>query len=151
VDAEQLARIQKFFAEFRTEGAHSGIYQRYDTVEEFAEFAYDHIAASIKEAAKVSTLKNEIEKKIGPIATDTTAMRELVLEAIEELERLYDQPDSIVLPSGFAEFDQITGGLHGSEMIVIAGPPGIGKSALAMNIAGHVAIDLGEPVAFFTL
>ena len=48
--------------------------------------------------------------------------------------------------TGFADFDKMTDGLHGGEMIVIAARPSMGKTSLAMNIAEHVAIDQKLPV-----
>src|SRR5438128_705502 len=53
--------------------------------------------------------------------------------------------------AGFVEFDRMTSGLHSSEMIVIAARPSMGKTALAMNIAEHVAINEKLPVGVFSL
>jgi replicative DNA helicase len=78
--------------------------------------------------------------------------KELVMEAIEQIERLYENRGSVTgLPTGFVELDRMTSGLHPSEMIVIAARPSMGKTALAMNIAEHVAMDVGKPVAVFSL
>lgn len=53
--------------------------------------------------------------------------------------------------TGFEYLDKRTGGLHGGELILIAGRPGMGKSSLAMNIAEHLAINEGKTVAVFNL
>lgn len=53
--------------------------------------------------------------------------------------------------TGFEYLDKRTGGLHGGELILIAGRPAMGKSALAMNIAEHIAIKEGKTVALFNL
>jgi replicative DNA helicase len=55
------------------------------------------------------------------------------------------------LPTGFVELDRMTSGLHPAEMIVIAARPSMGKTALAMNIAEHVAVTAKKPVAVFSL
>jgi len=55
------------------------------------------------------------------------------------------------VPSGFADFDKMTHGLHGGEMVVIAGRPSMGKTSLAMNIAEHVAVNERLPVGVFSL
>ena len=55
------------------------------------------------------------------------------------------------LPTGIITFDRMTGGLHGSDLIILAARPGMGKTAIALNIASHVAIHLHRPVAFFSL
>jgi len=55
------------------------------------------------------------------------------------------------IATGFAELDRMTGGLQNSEMIVVAGRPSMGKTALIMNIVEYVAVDLELPVAVFSL
>ena len=55
------------------------------------------------------------------------------------------------IPTGFDELNKRTGGFHGGELIIIAGRPGMGKSAFAVNIAEHVSITLGKTVAIFNL
>ncbi len=54
------------------------------------------------------------------------------------------------IQTGFRRFDRLTNGLHGGELIVLAARPGVGKSALAMNIVEHVAKQ-GKTVAVFSL
>jgi replicative DNA helicase len=57
------------------------------------------------------------------------------------------------LSTGFAKFDEMTGGLNGGELIILAARPSMGKTALAMNIAQHVAThpSMKKPVAVFSL
>jgi replicative DNA helicase len=57
------------------------------------------------------------------------------------------------LSTGFTKFDEMTGGLHGGELIILAARPSMGKTALALNIAQHVAChpQIRKPVAVFSL
>ncbi|MFB3776152.1 MAG: replicative DNA helicase [Bryobacteraceae bacterium] len=55
------------------------------------------------------------------------------------------------LSTGFQRFDELTGGLHPGELIIMAGRPSMGKTALALNIAQHAAVKLGKTVAVFSL
>ena len=55
------------------------------------------------------------------------------------------------LPSGFIDLDNLTSGMHRSDLIIIAGRPASGKSTLALNIAAHAALHEGATVAFFNL
>lgn len=55
------------------------------------------------------------------------------------------------LPTGFTDLDNILSGLQKSDLIILASRPSMGKSALAMNIAGNVAINEKLPVGFFSL
>src|SRR5579872_6781258 len=57
------------------------------------------------------------------------------------------------ISTGFAKFDEMTGGLHAGELIILAARPSMGKTALALNIAQHVACHpkMRKPVAVFSL
>lgn len=71
-----------------------------------------------------------------------------VLERLEHIEA--EGLDVSGIPTGLADLDRKLGGLQPSTLVVVAGRPGMGKSALAMNIASHVATNQG-PVAYFSL
>lgn len=75
------------------------------------------------------------------------AIAERALVRVEE----WQQPGLTGLSTGLSALDAATAGLHQTELIVLGGRPGMGKSALAAQIATHVAVELGLPVAFFTL
>jgi replicative DNA helicase len=53
--------------------------------------------------------------------------------------------------TGFAKFDELTGGLHRGDLVIVAGRPSMGKTALALNIAQHVALKNKQTVAIFSL
>ena len=55
------------------------------------------------------------------------------------------------ISTGFAKFDEFTGGLHGGDLCIVAARPSMGKTALALNIAQHVALKLKQTVAIFSL
>lgn len=105
----------------------------------------------------VEPLLDDAERQIFEITgdhvkIDVVPTKDLVMEAIEQIEKIYENRGSVTgLPTGFTEFDRMTSGLHPAEMVVIAARPSMGKTALAMNIAEHVAIDAGKPVAVFSL
>jgi replicative DNA helicase len=69
------------------------------------------------------------------------------------LEDLEERPGStlIGLPTGFTDFDRMTHGLNRSNLIIVAGRPGMGKTSFALNVAQHVAIREKRPVAIFSL
>jgi replicative DNA helicase len=106
---------------------------------------------------EIDPLLDEAEKEIFAITgehvkTEIVSTKDLVMEAIEQIEKLYENRGSVTgLPTGFVELDRMTNGLHASEMIVIAARPSMGKTAFAMNIAEYVAMDIGKAVAVFSL
>jgi replicative DNA helicase len=74
-----------------------------------------------------------------------------VMAALDSIERLYASRGAISgLSTGFADLDRMTDGLHPGEMIVIAARPSMGKTALAMNMAEHIAVTQGKAVAVFS-
>src|SRR5690606_19447362 len=55
------------------------------------------------------------------------------------------------VPTGFAELDDVTNGLHPGQLIIVAARPGLGKSTLALDFARAAAIDHQKPTIFFSL
>jgi replicative DNA helicase len=77
---------------------------------------------------------------------------QLMQSAIATLEKMAENNKFITgTPTGFKEFDKLTAGLQPSNLIIIAGRPSMGKTAICLNIAEHVAIKEKRPVVFFSL
>jgi replicative DNA helicase len=74
-----------------------------------------------------------------------------VVERIQELFERASPTDVTGVPTGFTDLDVKTAGFQPGDLIIIAGRPSMGKTALALNIGQHVAIDLGMPVAVFSM
>ncbi len=74
-----------------------------------------------------------------------------VVERIQELFERASPTDVTGVPSGFTDLDTKTAGFQEGDLIIIAGRPSMGKTALALNIGQHVAIDMGMPVAVFSM
>src|SRR3954470_761386 len=119
--------------------------------------ATESVRRAYEEQDEVSNLLDEVEQKIFAVGEDRfkgqmLSMKDQVMEAIESIEKLYERKGGITgVSTGFVEFDRMTSGMHPSEMIVIAARPSMGKTALAMNIAEHVAINEKLPVGVFSL
>jgi replicative DNA helicase len=79
-------------------------------------------------------------------------LREIIKDTFHAIEKLYERKEHITgVPTGFSDLDRLTSGLQKSDFIVVAGRPSMGKTALCLNIAQHVACDRGKPVAVFSL
>ena len=97
------------------------------------------------------------EKKIFDIIQNKnqksyTPIKDILIDSFAKLEELYNQKSKITgVPTGFIDLDNKTAGLHGSDLILIAARPAMGKTAFALNIAAHAAIRENIPVAVFNL
>ena len=133
------------------------ILQEKYTLREIIKVCTEYAARSYDEQDDVPNLLNDVEAKVFAIAQDrfkekTASMKDQVMQAIHAIEELYDRRGAITgLPTGFAEMDKMLDGLHKSEMIIIAARPSMGKTALAMNMAEHIALEAKKPVAVFSL
>jgi len=104
-------------------------------------------------------LVDEAEKQVFAIAEQSTGKREgaikvsaLLPALIDKIDEWHTNPNSMRgLPTGFADFDRKTGGLRPGDLVIIAGRPSMGKTALAMNIAENAAILDGKVVGVFSL
>ncbi len=117
----------------------------------------ESVRRAFEEQEDVSNLLDEVEQQIFAVGEDRfkgqmLSMKDQVMEAIESIEKLYERKGGITgISTGFIEFDRMTSGLHPAEMIVIAARPSMGKTALVMNIAEHVAVHDQLPVGVFSL
>jgi len=116
-------------------------------------------ARCYEEQGDVPQLLDDVEREIFTIGEtrfrkSAPDMRDEVFTALENIEKMYQQRGRISgLATGFTMFDQMTDGLHAGEMMIVAARPSMGKTALAMNIVEHVALNLEEPkpVGVFSL
>ncbi|MEE9441328.1 MAG: replicative DNA helicase [candidate division Zixibacteria bacterium] len=102
-------------------------------------------------------LLDEAEQKIfdiseGRLRTDFANIRELVPHTFLEIEEYKETKGGLLgAPTGFVELDNMTAGLHAGDLIVIAGRPSMGKSALALNIIENYCLETKKAAAFFSL
>jgi len=106
---------------------------------------------------EVDALLDEVERDVLRISesraqSDVLTTKELVGKAIGTIENYFSRKGTLNgLATGFADLDRMTDGLHGSEMIVIAARPSMGKTSLAMNMVEHVVLEQNLPVGVFSL
>ena len=120
------------------------------TANEIIELGYD-------QTENVEDIMERAEKKIFDIMQKKnqkgySAIKDVLIESFTKLEELYNQKKRITgVPTGFIELDYKTAGLHGSDLILLAARPAMGKTAFALNIAANAAIKSKVPVAIFNL
>ncbi len=88
----------------------------------------------------------------GTVTNDIVHISDIMMTAYDDMVKNSLTKGTVTgIPTGFTYMDNITGGLHGGELIIVAGRPGMGKSSFAVNIAEHAAIKENIPVAIFNL
>ena len=107
----------------------------------------------------VADIVDESEQKIFNIGEQGKrnkqgfqGMDTLVVNLLDRVQEMADNPNDVTgVPSGFYDLDRMTAGLQAGDLIVLAARPSMGKTALAINIAEHVALNEGLPVAVFSM
>lgn len=105
----------------------------------------------------VEDVMDSAEKKIFDVMQRKNqkgyaSIKDILVESFTQLEELYNQKQHITgVPTGFTDLDRMTAGFHGSEFILIAARPAMGKSAFALNIGTYAATRANVPVAIFSL
>ena len=115
------------------------------------------INSGFEAADEVSIIVDQAQKKIFDILQRRSSqgfcpIKDVLVEAFDRLEELYNAKGCITgIPTGFADLDNKTSGLHPADLVLIAARPAMGKTAFVLNIAQHVAIHARVPVAVFSL
>ena len=125
------------------------------TAAEIAESAYRPLgrdAKSVLDEAEAKVLHIAEQGSRG--AQNFQEIGKLLAQVVDRIETLYnrDDPSDVTgVPTGFTDLDKMTSGLQPGDLIVVAGRPSMGKTALAINMGENVALDTGLPVAVFSM
>ena len=119
--------------------------------------ANELITLGYDQTLEVEDILDTAEKRIFDVIQNRnqkgyTAIKDILVDSFTQLEQLYNQKQHITgVPTGFADLDYITAGLHPSDLVIVAARPAMGKSAFALNIATNAAVRANTPVAIFSL
>ncbi len=122
-----------------------------ESATEIVRDAYDAPAGEVEETL------DRAEQRIFEIAqaqqrSGFVWIKEILWPAFERIEELQRRPGTVTgVPTGIEELDSLTAGFQRSDLIVLAGRPSMGKTALALNFAQHAAIEAEITVAIFSL
>ncbi len=110
---------------------------------------------------EVGQLLDDAESKVFAIAEEGArgqqgfvSIQPILTQVVAHIDELYhrDNPSDVTgVPTGFTDLDRATAGMHPGDLIIVAGRPSMGKTAFALNIGEHVAIEQGLPVAVFSM
>ncbi len=99
---------------------------------------------------------NQAEEKVFAVhdrrtTTQVANIHDVMVEAFARIDARMAGSEGVGVPTGFTDLDKLTGGMHSSELIILAARPSMGKTALATNIAEHVAMHENVPTLFVSL
>lgn len=115
------------------------------------------IDGCFNEAEEVDSFLDQAERVIFEVAQQKIKqafylVKEIVKDSFKTIEKLYERKELITgIPMGYTELDKMTSGLQSSDLIVLAGRPSMGKTAFALNMVAHAAIEMNYPCAIFSL
>lgn len=123
--------------------------------------ASDEIATNAfnPQGKAIDRILDEAEQKIFNIGEEGSRLKQgfqsmdtLVVALLDRVQEMADNPNDITgVPTGFYDLDRMTSGLQPGDLVVLAARPSMGKTAFAINIAEHVALNEGLPVAVFSM
>jgi replicative DNA helicase len=136
---------------------YAGIVEERAVVRRLIESSTEILRDAYDQASSAKELCAQAEQKIfaimdGRSSNSVQPIHDVLHQAMDRMEaRLKDEYVDGGAETGFSRFDEMTGGLHNGELIILAARPSMGKTALAMNIGEHVSILQKEPVLFVSL
>lgn len=136
---------------------HANIIREKSILRKLIQTSHEVAARCYQEQDDIDTLVDDAEQTIFEIASTKKtqgfqAMSKIVPRAFERIEKLFERKEQITgVATGFTELDHMTAGLQPSDLIILAGRPSMGKTALAMNMVQHAAVVDKVPVAVFSL
>ena len=154
-DIEYITRLNDFLPSTANYDEYLSIVIRASKMRQLIRICSDvtQKARSLASAEEAITFAEEEIFKLsqGGVSGGLVSLADDTSKALWQINERFLNPGKFRgIETGFRRFDRLTNGLHGGELIVLAARPGVGKSALAMNIVEHVAKQ-GKTVAVFSL
>ena len=119
---------------------------------ELADTAFQPKDIEVNELLDLSERKIfEIAEQVSRNKQEITNIKDILKDVVNRVHEMQEKKGFRGLETGFGELDKLTSGLQNGDLVIIAGRPSMGKTALSMNIVEHVAIHNSTPVAVFSL
>ena len=117
---------------------------------EIAEIGYD-VPEDVEAAVdRAETMVFEVAQR--RVTDSTKQLRDLLEEQLDRLETLFERGESITgVPTGYPDLDEQLAGLQPSNLVVVGARPSVGKTAFALGIVAHAAMQAHVPVLLFSL
>jgi replicative DNA helicase len=155
--ATYLAGLLNSVATAANVAHHAKLIQEKAVLRQIIEVCTGISARAFEDRDDASALLDEAERAMFAISNARLRRgfikaKEMINPTIKAIEKLYEEKKAVTgLESGFADFDHLTSGFQGGDLVIVAGRPSMGKTSLAMNMAANVAIRGKAPVGVFSL
>jgi len=119
--------------------------------------ANDIAKLAYQQDSSVETVMDEAEKAVFGVSErrmtrDLQSIQDVLSEYYDRIDQISRRgEDFFGIPTGFLDLDRLLSGLQGSDLIIVAGRPGMGKTAFLLNIAKNAGLTLRKHVAIFSL
>lgn len=133
------------------------IVQEKSTLRSLIKRSTEIISSCYDQQDEVTNVLDNAEKAIFEIAesrigTGFVSLGQLAKTSFKKIEAAAGQRQMVTgIASGFTRFDELTSGFQSSDLVVLAARPAMGKTSLALNVAGHAALKSGKSVGIFSL
>ncbi len=117
---------------------------------EITEIGYSRPDDVVKAVDEAEAMMYQVAER--RVIDSTKSIRDLLDANLDRLEELYERGEAITgLPTGYIDFDELLSGLQPSSLVVVGARPAMGKTAFALGMASHAAMQAQRPVLFFSL
>jgi len=133
------------------------IVQEKSTLRSLIKRSNEIISTCYEQQDQVETVLDNAERAIFEIAeskarTGFVSLGQLAKTSFKKIEAAAGQRQMVTgIASGFTRLDKLTSGFQSSDLVVLAARPAMGKTSLALNVAGHAALKSGKSVGIFSL
>ena len=127
------------------------------TLRRLIDVATQIITQSYADSGDLDAFLDEAEQAIFKISEHKVKpsyypMKDMIKESFKTIEQLFERKELITgVPSGFKDLDRMTAGFQNSDLIIVAGRPSMGKTALCLDVARYAAMENSIPVMVFSL
>lgn len=117
----------------------------------------DLVTMGMDEGKKLEEILDDVEKKLFSVAQKSTNkgfvhIKDVIMESTDRYNQMKENPGGLRgISTGYSGLDNILGGFHKGDLVIIAARPSVGKTAFMLEIARHMSVDVKKKVAIFSL
>ncbi len=154
---EYLLRLAETIPTVENIKAHATIVREKSIVRTLITACHEIAASGYSDYGDIETFLDTAESSVFSVAKQRATnpyehVKDVVLRTFEEINEMAKRGDAITgLPTGFDRLDKMTAGMHPGDLIIVAGRPGMGKTAFALNVAVNACMARKQGVAVFSL